>query len=74
MGTEGGGCNTGVKQPGHETDHTHVEPRLQEWWSYISTPPMRLHETVLSCIIMYKDNFISYSPTSRSLDTDTVVI
>jgi len=39
----------GVKQPGHEADHSPPScARVKKAWSYTSTPPMHLRDMVLS--------------------------
>jgi hypothetical protein len=47
MGT--GALSLGVKSPGREADHLHPSSaEVKNAWSYTSTPPVRLHEVVLS--------------------------
>jgi hypothetical protein len=39
----------GVKRPGHEADHSlPSSAEVKNAWSYTSTPPIRLHDVVLS--------------------------
>jgi hypothetical protein len=43
-----GALPLGVKWLGREADHLHLLPRSKNVWSYISTPPIRLHVVVFS--------------------------
>jgi hypothetical protein len=43
-----GALSLGVKRPGCEADHSHPSNAEVREWSYISTPPIRLHGVVLS--------------------------
>jgi hypothetical protein len=44
-----GALSLGVKRTGRETDHSPPSrAQVKYAWSYISTPPIRLHEVVLS--------------------------
>jgi len=44
-----GALSTGVKQPGHEADHSPPSSAdIENMWSYTSTPPILLHGMVLS--------------------------
>jgi hypothetical protein len=39
----------GLNRLGREADHSvHLEPRSKNAWSYISSPPIRLHGVVFS--------------------------
>jgi hypothetical protein len=43
------GFSLGVKQPGCEADHSPPSSaEVKNAWSYTSTPPIRLHDVVLS--------------------------
>jgi hypothetical protein len=53
-----GALSLGVKQPGHEADHSHPSSaKVKYVWSYIYTPPIRLHGMVLSEKKKHRDNF-----------------
>jgi hypothetical protein len=44
-----GALSLGVKQLGHEADHSPPSSaKVKNAWSYTSTPPVRLHGVVLS--------------------------
>jgi hypothetical protein len=44
-----GGLSLGVKRPGREADHSPpTSAKVQNAWSYTSTPSIRLHGVVLS--------------------------
>jgi hypothetical protein len=44
-----GAFSLGVKWPGCEADHSPLSnDEVNNMWSYISTPPIRLHGVVLS--------------------------
>jgi hypothetical protein len=47
MGT--GALSPGIKRPGREADHSPPSSaEVKNAWSYISTPPIRLHDVVLN--------------------------
>jgi hypothetical protein len=44
-----GAISLGVKRPGREADHSlRYSAEVKNAWSYTSTPPIRLHDVVLS--------------------------